>query len=55
MERETVENFNACWLQLKLYIPYDPYRLYRAPVRVQYTYTTTKSMGCTELSEPQYL
>ena len=36
-----VVSLSACTVQLYLYSPYGPYRLYRPQVPVQYSYTST--------------
>ena len=50
-----VQSRSACTVQLYLYSPYGPYGLYRAPVPVQYSYTSTPPMGRTACTEPQCL
>ena len=50
-----VQSLSACTVQLYLYSPYGPYGLYRAPVPVQYSYTSTPPMGRTACTEPQCL
>jgi len=50
-----VQNLSACTVQLYLYSPYGPYGLYRASVPVQYSYTSTPSLGRTACAEPQCL
>ena len=50
-----VQSLSACTVQLYLYSPYGPYRLYRASVSVQYSYTSTPPMGHTACTEPQCL
>ena len=50
-----VESLSACTVQLYLYSPCGPYGLYRASVPVQYSYTSTPTMGRTACTEPQCL
>ena len=50
-----VQSLSACTVQLYLYSLYGPYGLYRASVPVQYSYTSTPSMGRTASTEPQCL
>jgi len=50
-----VQSFSDCTVELYLYSPYGPYGLYRASVSVQYSYTSTPTMGCTACTEPQCL
>ena len=50
-----VQSLSACTVQLYLYSPYGPYGLYRASVPVQYSYTSTPTMGRTACTEPQCL
>jgi len=50
-----VQSLSACTLHLYLYSPYGPYGLYRASVPVQYSYTSTPSMGRTACTVPQCL
>jgi hypothetical protein len=50
-----VQRLSACTVQLYLYSPYGPYGLYRASVPVQYSYTSTPSVGRTVCTEPQCL
>ena len=50
-----VQNLSACTVQLYLYYSYGPYGLYRASVPVQYSYTSTPSMGRMACTEPQCL
>ena len=50
-----VQSLSACTVQLNLYIHYGPYGLYRAPVPVQYSYTSTTTMARTACREPQCL
>ena len=38
---EPVQTLSACTVQLYLYSPYGPFRLYRPSVPVQYSYTAT--------------
>ena len=49
------QSLGACTVQLYLYSPYGPYGLYRASVPVQYSYTSTPSMGRTACTEHQCL
>ena len=51
----SVQSLSACTVQLYLYSPYGPYGLYRASVPVQYSYTSTPSMGRTACTETQCL
>jgi len=55
MDRTPVQSLSACTVQLHLYSPYGPYGLYRASVRVQYSYTSTLPMDRTVCTEPQCL
>jgi len=50
-----VQNFSACTVELYHYSPYGPYGLYRASVRVQYSYRSTHPLGRTACTEPQCL
>ena len=50
-----VQSLSACTVQLYLYSPYGPYGLCRAPVPVQYSYTSTPPVGRTACTEPQCL
>ena len=50
-----VQSLSVCTVELYLYSPYEPYGLYRAPVPVQYSYTSTPPMGRTACTEPQCL
>ena len=50
-----VRSLSACTVQLYLYSPYGPYGLYRASVPVQYSYTSTPSIGHTACTELQCL
>ena len=50
-----VQSLSACTIQLYLYSHYGPYGLYRASVPVQYSYTSTPSMGRATCTEPQCL
>jgi hypothetical protein len=52
---QPVQSLSACTVQLHLYSPYGPYCLYRASVPVQYSYTSTPSIGRTACTEPQCL
>jgi len=51
----SVQSLSACTVQLYLYSPYGPYRLYRALVPVQYSYTSTSPMERTACTDPQCL
>ena len=46
-----VQSLSACTVDLYIYSPYGPYSLYSAPVPVQYSYTSTPSMGRTACTE----
>ena len=50
-----LQSLSTCTVQLYLYSPYGPYGLYRASVPVQYSYTSTPTMGRTACTEPQCL
>jgi len=50
-----LQNLSACTVQLYLYSPYGPYRLYRPSVPVQCSYTSTLPMGRTASTESQCL
>jgi len=50
-----VQFLRACTIELYLYSPYGPYDLYRASVRVQYSYTSTSPVGHAASTEPQCL
>ena len=50
-----VQILSACTVHLYLYSPYGPYGLYRASVPVQYSYTSTLSIGRTTCTGPQCL
>jgi len=50
-----VHSLSACTLELYLYSPYWLYGLYRASVPVEYSYTSTPSMGRTACTEHQCL
>ena len=50
-----LQSLSACTVQLYLYSPYGSYRLYRASVPVQYSYTSTPPMDRTVCTEPQCL
>jgi len=50
-----VHSLSACTLELYLYSPYWLYGLYKASVPVEYSYTSTPSMGRTVCTEPQCL
>jgi len=47
-----VQSLSACKVQLYLYSPYGLYGLYRASMPVQYSYTSTPTMGRTAFTEP---
>jgi len=51
----SVQSLSACTVELYLNSPYWPYGLYRASVPVQYSYTSTPSIGRTACTEPQCL
>ena len=50
-----VQSLSACTVELYLYFLYGPFGLYRASVPVQYSYTSTSSMGRSACTEPQFL
>jgi len=50
-----VQSLSTCTVALYLFSPYGPYGLYRDSVLVQYSYTSTPSMGRTACTEPQCL
>jgi len=50
-----VQSLSACTVELYLYSPYGPSGLYSSSVPVQYSYTSTTSMGHTACTEPQCL
>ena len=50
-----VQSLSACTVELYLYSPYGRYGLYRSSVPVQYSYTSTPSMGRTVCTDPQCL
>jgi len=50
-----LQTLSACTVELYLYSPLGPYGLYRASVSVQYSYTSTPSMGRTACTDPQCL
>ena len=52
---QPVQSLSACTVQLYLYSPYGRYGLYRASVRVQYSYTSTTPMDRKACTEPQCL
>ena len=52
---QPLQSPSACKIYLYLYSPYGPYSLYRASVPVQYSYTSTPSMGRTAWTELQCL
>jgi len=47
-----VQSLSDCTVQLS---PHWPYSLYRTSVPVQYSYTSTPPIGCTDCTEPQCL
>ena len=55
LAERNVQSLSACTVQLHLYSPYRPYGMYRASVPVQYSYTSTPTIGRTECTEPQCL
>jgi len=50
-----VQNLSACTVQLEIYSPCGPFRLYRASVPVEYSYISTRSMGRTTCKGRQCL
>jgi len=50
-----VQSLRTCRVQLYLYTPYEPYRMYRASEIVQYSYTSTLPMDCSARTRPQCL
>ena len=50
-----VQTLSTCTVQLYLYSHYGPYGLCRASVPVQYSYTSTPTMGRTACTDPQCL
>jgi hypothetical protein len=50
-----VQSLSACTVELFPYSPYGPYELYSAAVTVQWSYTSSPSMGRTACTEPQCL
>ena len=50
-----LQSLSACRVQLYLNSSYRSYRLYRASVPVEYSYTSTPPMGSTVFTEPQCL
>jgi len=51
----SVQSLSVCTVELYHYSPYGPYGLYRASVPVQYSYTSTPTIGRTACTEPQCL
>jgi hypothetical protein len=51
----TVQSLSTCTVELYLYSPCGPYGLYRPPVPVELTNTSTPLMVCTACTEPQCL
>ena len=50
---QPLQSLSACTVQLYLHSLHGSYGLFRASVRVQYSYTSTPPMGRTACSEPQ--